>query len=362
MNKKRYVQLDALRGLAAISVFLSHYIGFINIPEWLEFISKTPLHIFWDGGAAVAFFFVLSGFCLALPYIGGDECKEISYFRFLIRRIFRLYPAYWFALILCILCKQNYVCPYGGEISAWCTNFWSWDDLSTKTYLEIISLIAPNYSADLLDPPSWSLRVEMRMAFALPVVFWISRHSNKFLETFIILLCFCSTIYATKTDLYVYPVYGALFYFGVIIAKYRVRIMHYVNKMSLKWSVGMCALGIMLYEIKFLGINMVDYKYLYPIIEWISYIITGIGSSILIIVSFRKPVENVFSNKFGIFLGEISYSFYLVHFPIILFLLSSGLRGTELLIISFILSLITAKLCFELIEKPMIIMGRSLTK
>lgn len=114
MNKKRYVQLDALRGLAAISVFLSHYIGFINIPEWLEFISKTPLHIFWDGGAAVAFFFVLSGFCLALPYIGGDECKEISYFRFLIRRIFRLYPAYWFALILCILCKQNYVCPYGG--------------------------------------------------------------------------------------------------------------------------------------------------------------------------------------------------------------------------------------------------------
>lgn len=66
----RIVPLEALRGLAALTVVFGHFAGAFMIPwpagfDFLNFLT--------NGGAAVAVFFVLSGFVLALPSLEGAD-------------------------------------------------------------------------------------------------------------------------------------------------------------------------------------------------------------------------------------------------------------------------------------------------
>jgi peptidoglycan/LPS O-acetylase OafA/YrhL len=58
----RFRQLDSLRGIAALAVYFSHYIGILPHRLTPHFISVTPVGMLFNGYAAVMFFFVLSGF------------------------------------------------------------------------------------------------------------------------------------------------------------------------------------------------------------------------------------------------------------------------------------------------------------
>ena len=118
----RYIQFDALRGIAALVVVLGHYIGMMPINDYSKawfIISNLPIRILWDGAGAVNLFFVLSGFCVALPYMQKNNPRPVNYVAFMVRRIFRLYPAYFVALLLSIIAKSFYVHPSIGDISTW---------------------------------------------------------------------------------------------------------------------------------------------------------------------------------------------------------------------------------------------------
>src|ERR1700742_2738671 len=121
----RFKQLDSMRGLAALFVFFSHYVGIFRpgLP-FADVIQLTPLGILYNGRAAVMFFFSLSGFVLALPFIGG---KPIDIAEFYIKRIGRIYPAYIVAILFALLLKLAFfdharLSPF----SSWLNTFWNW--------------------------------------------------------------------------------------------------------------------------------------------------------------------------------------------------------------------------------------------
>ena len=105
MNSTRFVFLDYLRIFAATSVFFGH-----NVSGFLQSVIDSPelhqLHIFYwyfayvirfvteMGGTGVVCFFMISG------YIITHTLKFSSANSFLIRRFFRIYPAFIFASIL----------------------------------------------------------------------------------------------------------------------------------------------------------------------------------------------------------------------------------------------------------------------
>lgn len=97
----RFVFIDALRGLAALSVVLFHAVEGHHIPE---LFGRLPYGLqigLENGNLGVAIFFVLSGFVIAHSLY--DQKMNISLLgRFTLRRSLRLDPPYWFAIALTI--------------------------------------------------------------------------------------------------------------------------------------------------------------------------------------------------------------------------------------------------------------------
>ena len=105
------VQLDALRGVAILAVFVQHlgdrFFPFLEarstqaLPAWIAPWALTILHHAWWG---VDLFFVLSGFSLAQGYISAFRADRAppSAGVFLARRAARILPAFFVALAVMI--------------------------------------------------------------------------------------------------------------------------------------------------------------------------------------------------------------------------------------------------------------------
>ncbi len=93
-HSARVEGVDVIRGLAALTVLVSHY-----IPHWdqyygayLGFVSNAV------GYYAVEVFFVISGLVI---YNTLERCRNVRHFVWL--RFSRLYPALWFVLVITVL-------------------------------------------------------------------------------------------------------------------------------------------------------------------------------------------------------------------------------------------------------------------
>lgn len=138
--------LDALRGVAAITVMLGHYDLYL-----------TPYRL---GSAylAVDLFFLMSGFVLARAY--GRRFEEgLSAGRFLSMRLVRLYPLYAIGTLLTVV-----VAASGLIVGA--SMAWTWSSLLRALVPAIAMLPAlpvPGVRSGLypLDGPAWSLFYEL---------------------------------------------------------------------------------------------------------------------------------------------------------------------------------------------------------
>ena len=110
IRTNRLISIDALRGIAALSVVFFHVHLFVypqNIPVtslWLKVI-QFPLNFGLFGRTGVILFFVLSGFCIHLRWakqkVKGNE-QSIDFLQFWKRRMWRLYPTYSVVLIFSV--------------------------------------------------------------------------------------------------------------------------------------------------------------------------------------------------------------------------------------------------------------------
>lgn len=96
---RQLTTIQVARGVAAIAVVLAHAGTVLSAPEALGYV---PIEgIFRAGHAGVDFFFVLSGFIIALVH-HGDVGRPASLPDYAWRRFIRIYPIYWIALGLLI--------------------------------------------------------------------------------------------------------------------------------------------------------------------------------------------------------------------------------------------------------------------
>ena len=92
----RIPRLDTFRAIAALAVMWGHYANPL-LPDWLAPLTATA-------SAGVQFFFVLSGFLItALLIENGDEAPATKLRGFYVRRAYRIFPLYYFALVIGLL-------------------------------------------------------------------------------------------------------------------------------------------------------------------------------------------------------------------------------------------------------------------
>ncbi|GIU00529.1 acyltransferase [Sulfurovum sp. TSL6] len=131
-NNNRLIELDALRGLAAVSVMLFHY-----LTKYTH--NQAPLFSFSLGGLGVSLFFMISGFVIFMSLNKKSTLKT-----FIISRFTRLYPGYWSAVIITSL------------VLYFSDNFFDFD-----RFLANLTMLQYWLRFTNIDGVYWTLRVEL---------------------------------------------------------------------------------------------------------------------------------------------------------------------------------------------------------
>jgi peptidoglycan/LPS O-acetylase OafA/YrhL len=301
-----FPELDGLRGVAALTVFLSHAIAIVAPSPAIDYLQHSPFRALWDGAAAVDFFFVLSGFVLTLPYLAGG--KELNYYGYLIRRFFRLYPAYWLALAISMVLRVAYSPGAMSGFSEWALSLWK--DPVTFGALAAHSTLLLRINTHAIDPVIWSLAIEVKMTLILPAFIYLLRRVNS--GRVQVLLLLGSLMLGAATDkLMFFPHFA----FGAYLAANHVRLSSKLAGLSRGRLIAMLVVAFVLYGNRWVfqsGAGERTCGYL-----------TAAASALIILLVTTISISRS-SRLFGVseFLGQASYSFYLLHLPILLTIIS----------------------------------------
>lgn len=220
-SKSESATIVYLRGLAAFGVVLYHvredlWIGW-NALRGASSASAFDKTVAWLSiptpflGSGVILFFLLSGFCISLPYVGNDA-RKLNLEEYAIRRFFRIYPPYLIAIIVTLIIEFVLLKAYSLPVAPY------------TSYLANVFMVQ-NYTTGPLTSNGalWTLPVELELYIAFPVVFYLLKNwGNKALiiitgiVSLIALSLFISGHFWLGSD---FAMYWVVWCAGVLLAK-----------------------------------------------------------------------------------------------------------------------------------------------
>lgn len=375
--KERFHSLDSVRGIAALQVIIAHSLVAVPGLNWMRDINKvpdsfishlthSPLHFFWSDTEPVIVFFVLSGFVLSLSYFSVDR-KSPDYSSFFIKRLIRLYiPCF---MILCIsiifkflLYRPNVVDDFG----EWVKMMWTLP--LNYTVLKNIFILNSSY-LDYFDRSLWSLGPEIKLSLILPVFIFLTKRLTYSLSILSVVIFFCiyhllvhfnlQSIWSEFSTLY----YFTFFLLGSLICKYRSTLLSFVNQLTNFQYFFLIFIAIYLYTFNFSMWWLPPH--IMAILRLFSNQITSIAAAILIVISLSDKAKPLLNNKILLFLGEISFSIYLVHAVVITvfaYLLQDYISIRPTVFFAFICCFPLSYLFYRIIEQPSLRLAISAAK
>jgi len=311
LPKTHISYLDTIRGLAALAVISEHFVIAYGLPceaplcqQLLDF---SPLHIWWDGSAAVSMFFVLSGVVLSLRYFRTGHIPDLSQFhlaRFLINRMFRIWLPY---LLVLTICAGLFVNVFHGEIlktqlpaTDWITGMWHNFPLTPTDMLrESFLLKLPDLI--VLLPQAWTLSIELVLSLLLPVGLLLAGRGSSWLVFFGLL----------ATSLLGVSIFLLHFLLGMTIARHYTDLTRYLS--GRRWQRRLLLLaGLALYTCG----SYVPSGLFGDTAVWLG---SGLGAGlILMFVLGSTDAQTLLSQPVLRQIGKVSYSAYLSHMAILI--------------------------------------------
>ena len=311
MEQKNYIRInevDGIRGWASLCVLVFH-----TFKEMLSFavpsVHNSLLAPFFSAGIAVDIFFVLSGDALSSAFLYGKGNGSID--RLLVRRYFRLtIPIFMSCLITYCIMVMHF--DYHMAASAilqrpdWLGDFLQFNASFFKFLRYALLGVYVAHTRELsYNPFLWTMSVEMAgsMLVFLFCYLWPRLRSPQW-------VCFGLIIWLT-----IIGSLFALFFAGVLLGYLRQQ--GYLDKLLQDRMHKLLATGIVIGVAGMLiatsGINLSG-----------AFLPLMLLVSMLLVFSFytQSGFKAFFSNKLSHFLGDISFPLYLVHFQVLISLMS----------------------------------------
>jgi peptidoglycan/LPS O-acetylase OafA/YrhL len=349
LQPRRLHYLDAARGIAVWLTILLH----LQYAGWFSFntsaLAKFPFRLLWDGNLAILFFFVHSGFILT--YRLQQEYTEAGFRNaaaYYVRRILRLYPAYWCCLLLVFAYRHFAVAPaFTLSDSDWLRQYWqSTPDVSELTGQAVLAIRIPNDPGLRLLPNDWTLTIECLASAILPFMAWGFRRFPILLPLLTWLLVQVQWLDPFLLD----------FSLGVTLALYYPRMGTPVERVGWK-EIGLLLLAgffwLTVEHFPVAGENFARAWFIHP---------KGWSAAIIFLLLLRIGfLQRWLDRSLLITNGRVSYSLYLVHVPWLFFLWSDRFAGWNSgvrLLLFFSGTLVFAWLLHRFIERPALELGR----
>ncbi len=303
--KHRNATIDILRGIAALMVCFCHF-RYAFPKLW-----RDDLEVYGELGVQV--FFVISGFIIPFSLIKGDY-RLRDFGRFWLKRIVRLQPTYLFALVFTFAASHAVAATkFAPAPFSW------WELLKGTVYLHV-----PEE-----NPVFWTLIVELKyylfISLLFPLLFartpWIRRTS------FVVAMA-AALVGHARFDLLHHLPYFLLGFCGCYLAAARVSRLE-----CIAWSIVVIAIA---------AATGSTWPQLFA------------GAAALAVIVYR-PFG---AWRAGVFLGAISYSLYVIHFPfgvkLLNLLLPRSPSWADPLVglVVLALTLVVAQLLARAVEEP----------
>jgi peptidoglycan/LPS O-acetylase OafA/YrhL len=338
--------IQGLRAFSIISVVLFH----------------LEISFFKFGYLGVDIFFVISGFVISkILFLELQKNFTINFFNFYIRRFKRLFPALAFCVIVVGILSAIFISPL--------------KDVSLNSLLTGVSslygfsnIIIGIKTGDYFDPQAkyniflhtWSLSVEEQFYIFFSIFFYFSI-KKKLLNSFflfvsIFFLVSLFIFFLNSNDLvtskytsilsgFYSPASRAWEFLTGVLSFIFVKKFFY--KFSNIYSNILVLVGFILIACSFFLINNFFFQTLACVFGAGSFLIGG---------SFKSTNKNflikVIRAKYLCYVGSISYSWYLWHWPVIIFFSMFFKLNTTNVFFVFLISLIPSILSYEFLENP----------
>lgn len=364
-QKINLAQLTWLRGLAAFWVICSHVnraaeVGYTpkDNPSNSFILSALDL-----GTLGVALFFTLSGVTL---FISNREISIESPIRFYIKRFFRIWPAYFVALLIYIIAGFLFREWYVGDPEFWVAKQFMTDYSGLDVVL--YSLLAFNFSGPegLFNNAFWSLPVEFQYYLVFPVVILILTYlgvAGPIIFGGLVYLIYRAGLLDLNSNLVF--IFAFTFCSGVSI-----------GAMYLKFSFRFSVQFFYVMSFLILVLNVLMVNEIFPVeafllipSEWVFF---GISAIVLVgLATFTEIQLPPRLEKMMMRYGEISYSTYLYHNLVIGFLVlgipffgiyDSTIRLFYLFLPTVLMTYAISVLSYRWIEQPLMKIGRNISK
>ena len=335
-------RLESLRGLAALIVCVHH--GMSVFADNARLVVMDALMFAFNSAAAVIFFFVLSGYVL-----GRALERDGEFVTYLVRRLFRLLPPFVVVVLFTFACERLFrIDPIpSGLMPGFQRMFWpqpTWDALWDNLLL----------SSFKVNGPTWTLLTELLGALMLPFV--VAVHVRIEPQWRWVLFVAIATLLAIS------PYHTLLwFYFGCFLAKEISALLAGRPRLAaITFVVGLIGLEMAGTNSEFYAVGIV--------------IPSAIAAALMIgaVVASRELLQWTTVAPLR-FLGRISYSLYLVHWPIfyvctLLAVICRPIVPTHIwgnlfvMVTSVIIAVGLAGLSYRFVEAPSIRAGKSMAR
>ncbi|BCG57778.1 acyltransferase family protein [Paenibacillus sp. URB8-2] len=325
MNKetfeKKLFYLDGIRGLAAFAVVISHYIQ-VFYPaalngrpqqahfKWDIWYGHSPINLFYNGQFAVCLFFVLSGYVLSVKMFENELDSE-TFLKLLhssaLRRYIRLaVPAAVSVLLvyLAIITNAFYLQDIWG--TTWTDMKKNYYALDTNIYTVIKAAIFDpffRFEAHPYNPVLWTMSYELLGSFLIfGFLALFGRVKKRWIVYVVLSFAFIQT-------------YFVAFLWGMLLAD----LLKHKWVQSILMKVLVLLMGIYLGSAPYTSLMGTMYE---PIEVWTKnfdidprLLARTLGAAMILFALLRsKLLQHVFGWKPFVYLGQISFSLYLIHF------------------------------------------------